>query len=229
MKTFQLTAFAAIALLAACSHNGARSFSMNSGSPPPTTTDEEPAPTPPPEPQPAPPAPPSGTLTRTTDAANTIVGGALHITGNTLLGLGNRTDLPNNLPVIGNTLGGVVNTVDGHLNTAAQVQVVGLPVLGASQPSGNQAIGVGVLSQTPPTGTVASVGVLNQGAQQQPLNVNIGGAQILGNSGPATINVGVLNNPSAPANPPPGRSPGGLLGNVVTTITAPVTVPPGGR
>jgi len=245
-KSIPLAAIVALSLLGACSHHGARSFSMNGGPSGPTEPpQEEPAPAP--EPQPAPPAPsPGGTLERTTDTATSLTGGVLHVAGNTLLGLSDRANLPSapghlidglghaladngvgGLPIVGNTVEGLVQTADGHVNNVAQVQVVGLPVVGATQPGGNQAISIGVGAQTPPTATIAAVGALNQGAQQ-PLGVNVGGTQILGAPGPAAITVEVLN-PTTPAQP--GRSPTGLLGTVVNTLTNPplVTPPPGGR
>lgn len=225
MKTAQFAALAIVGLLAACSHSGARNFSINSAPPPA----EEPAPEPTPEPQPAPPpAPPSGTLARTTDATNGLVTTALHVTGNTLLGLGDHTNLPSGLPVVGGAVGNVVQGVDAHLNAVAQVQVVGLPVVGASAPGGNQAIGISALSPAPATGSIATVGVLNQGAQQQPLSVNIGGNQVLGTPGPAAVNLGVLNNGTT-TGPTPGRSPLGLIGTVTSIVPTPATVPPGGR
>lgn len=246
-KHIPLVAIVAISLLGACSHHGSRSFSMNGGPSQPTEpTPENPEPTP--EPQPAPPTPPpSGTLTRTTDTVTNVTGGVLHVAGNTLLGLSNHTNLPggagqlvdglghslaNNgvggLPIVGGTVEGLVQGVDNQLNSVAQVQVVGLPIIGASQPSGNQAIGIGVGSATPPTATVAAVSVLNQGAQQ-PLGVSLGNTQVIGTPGAATINVDLLNGGGTTPSQP-GRSPTGVLGTVVNTLTGPIlTPPPGGR
>lgn len=197
-KSVPLAALAVLSLVAACSHHGARHFSA--AEPP---TENPPPASPPPSP---PPPPPGGTLTRATDDVTNVAGGVLHVVGNTVLGVGDALDEKGigGVPVVGSTASNIVEGADTHLNGVAQVQVVNAPIIGADAPGGNQAIGVSALSQTPSTGTVATVGVLNQGSQQQVANVSLGGAQVLGTSGPAAVNVGLLNGvapPSGSANP----------------------------
>ena len=221
-----------------------------SENPPP----DSPPPTTPPANDPPPGDPPStpnndGSLARTSDLTTGIVGRTLHVGGNVVLGLGGRTNLPlghvgaqidgaghalqdnglAGLPLIGGALANKVEGLDGHLNGLAQVQLINQPVLGATTPGGNQAIGVSALSQTPSTGQVATIGLLNQGSSQQPLNVSLGGTQILGQPGPAAVNVGVLNGGSQIPSPlgaitapltGGGQTP---VGGVLGAVTAPVT------
>lgn len=251
-RRYAYLALAALVALGACSHGGSRHFGGDKpdGAPPTGAPPEEPPPNNPPPNNPPPNTPQAdttGTLGRTTEHATNGLGHTLHVGGNVVLGLGERTNLPlgqlgthlNNIgdtlqnnglggvPVVGGALDATVNNVDGQLNGLAQVQLVNQPVLGATTPGGSQALGVSALSQTPSTGTLATVGILNQGAGQQPLGVNVGGAQLIGQPGPAAVNVGVLSNGTSGS--PLGGVTSGLGGtsplgsNPLSGVTAPLT------
>lgn len=130
------------------------------------------------------------------------------------------------LPIIGGTVSNVVQGIDTHTNSFSQVQVVGLPGVGATTPGGNQAIGVSALSRTASTGSVATVGALNHGAQQV-ANVSIGGTQVLGTSNSAAITVGVLNgaepnNCNCNNKRNPVTNVAGTVSNTVNTVTTAV-------
>ncbi len=249
-KVVPLVALAAASLLAACSHNGARHFSMFSPGPQEAPSNDPPNDPPPHDPDPTPTYDQTGTLTRTSDGATDVAGGALHVAGNVVLGVGEHVgplghvgetidgvghNLKDNgvggLPVVGGPLANTVEGVDNHLNGVAQVEIVNLPVAGATTPSGDSAIAISALSQNPATGTVATVGVLNQGSQQQPLNVSVGNTQVLGTPGPAAVNVGVLNGAATPtgATPNPLAPVVGGVTNVIKGVVLPGVSPPPGH
>ncbi|MBL8550681.1 MAG: hypothetical protein JNJ73_11915 [Hyphomonadaceae bacterium] len=163
----------------------------------------------------APPRPQSGPLARTTGRLTRAGGRVFYSGGNAVLGVGEHgggilrrkgehaRDLGRDLeeegiagvPVVGGAAQHAVAGIDTGLNGAAQVRIVGLPVLGAS--GANSAFGVGALSGQTATGAIASANLLNPGAQQ-PASLNVAGVQVLGQSGAqAAVGVSVL--PNAPA------------------------------
>lgn len=228
-RRYAFLALATVLALGACSHGGSRHFGGDTpGGTPPTgapPTEEPPPSNPPPPNNPPPSNPPNsadteGALMRTTNLATTGLGRTLHLGGNVVLGLGERTNPPLDqlghrvdslghalkddglaaLPVLGGALATTIDGADGRLNGLAQMALANQPLLGATQSGASQAIGVSALSSTPSTGSIVTVGALNQGAQQA-LNVGVGGTQILGQAGSAAVNVGLLNNTTSGSNP----------------------------
>ncbi|MET0182192.1 MAG: hypothetical protein ABW199_04825 [Caulobacterales bacterium] len=209
----------ATAALAACSHGGSRHYSGGGTG----TTDPV---------DPSPSTTSTGTLERTTDTTTTAVGEVLHVAGNVVLGVSEQTNLPldgvghavNDLgdkletdgvdavPLVGDKLDYTIRSADNNLNGVARVEVAGIPVAGSNaQPSSNQLIGVSAGSENPPSGTLATVGVLSKNGDG-PVTLALGETQILGAGGTTGGASGSL---------------GGVTG-VVGSVTGALTTPLGG-
>jgi hypothetical protein len=132
-----------------------------------------------------------GGLTGTLGNVVQKVGTEVSTTGSGLTGSGLA-----GLPLVGNTLGGVITSVDGTLNSLLGVTVMNRQISGS--PTSDGLLNASVLSHNIATGAPVSASVLSGG---QVLNLN--GSNVLGGLTAGTTAGGV----------------GGLLGGVTNTVS----------
>lgn len=168
---------------------------------------------------------PPSVLASVVDGTTDTSGNLVTVAGNAVLGLGDQTGLGlvshvgnavshlgeglqtdglGALPIVGAPLGGVVDTVDGKAGHLAGVTIINTPLTAPT--NATPLIGASVGSQTPPVGSLATVGLLNQSPSQGPVSVAVGQTQVIGGSSALL-----------------GGGNSGLLGNVTAGVTGSVT------